>query len=696
MPNVKGIIQSQKITIVRSLIIFLGLSISGIISNSVQADAIDPPNHRLEAPVESVDLHFSDLRLFPPADLQNIIDTGERYQQLLPHNQEAWREDHINYLQDEPVSYQRDAYVLTDLFQPQDKEYRQSTNLIPYDDEIISIQGSPQYAVSVQEYDENQRALHDSDWQNGQVSYHSRKETRYIAISLKAVNLRKSQFTADPQFRNLNVGAFSNLAVKKGTSATGEVLQLSPRNLRVLQNFYQEQQQIRQFTVEMTGSADHDYRLTYPDDTYQAFAMANEEAEIHSDSVLRSPEPAGKMWFVVKNRHRGSLSLSDLAEFDLALTPVSATDEPAPANPVKLDEVFAVGEYGLNEHNQLVAQPGETAVLVSKEGYLLPANLPLKIDLQEPDDYQFRITITNQENVRISQSRWVQAAYYLTAGENQKLWLSIKKTDNSSIDPQELQGLQFQAVESPRPQRVVGADQPLLIAHRGGNQFAPENTLAAVSEAAKHGFKAVEFDVQLTADQVPVIMHDTNVIRMTNGTGDIKNMTYAQIKQLKIDAGNNLKTYKNEFVPTLYDMLNLCNQLGLTPMVHFNHINYLYEADIVVQAIRDYGLIDRALLLPPNNDVIYHIKKLAPELMTCYIDDVMSNGIDPSVVTSLPNMIVAGWFYNTTLIDPNWSQTILANNIPLSAFVINDAPTYQKALAEGARIITTDNADLLK
>lgn len=695
MSDVKQKNQLSKITNRMQRLAVSILFLCSFMSISVTADMIAPLSDELQ-PANTTSWRFEDLRLFPPADLQNIIDTGQRYQQLLPQNQEAWREDHIHYLQGEPVSYQRDDYVLTDLFQPQDKEYQQSTNLIPYEDEIISIQGSSQYAVSVQEYDENQRALHDSDWQNGQISYHSRKETRYIAISLKAINLRKSQFTADPQFQDLSVGAFANLVVKKGISATGEALQLSSRNLRVLQNFYQQHQQIRQFTTEVTLAPGHDYLLTYPTDSYHVFSQGDQEAPITSDSILRSPAPDGKMWFVIKNRQRGNLTLADLAEFDLQLTPVPVSDEPAPANPVKLDEVFIHGEYGINEHNQVLPQPSETAGLVSKEGYLLPANLPLKIDLQEPDAYQFQITITNQENVKISQSRWVQGAYYYTAAENQKLWLAIKKTDNSAIEPQELQGMQFQVLESPRPQRVIAAEQPLIIAHRGGNQFAPENTLAALREAANHGFKAVEFDVQLTADQVPVIMHDTNVIRMTNGTGDIKNMSFSQIKKLKIDAGNNLKTYPNEGVPTLSDMLTLCDQLGLTPMVHFNHINQLHEADIVVQVIREHGFIDKALLLPPNNDVIYHIKKLAPELMTCYIDDVMSKEIDPSVVTSLPNMIVAGWFYNNTLIDPNWSQQVLAHGIPLSAFVINDKATYQKALAEGARIITTDNAELLK
>ena len=47
-----------------------------------------------------------------------------------------------------------------------------------------------------------------------------------------------------------------------------------------------------------------------------------------------------------------------------------------------------------------------------------------------------------------------------------------------------------------------------LIAHRGGGTLAPENTLAAIREGHARGFRAVEFDVMLAKQNVPVLMHD--------------------------------------------------------------------------------------------------------------------------------------------------------------------------------------------
>lgn len=74
-----------------------------------------------------------------------------------------------------------------------------------------------------------------------------------------------------------------------------------------------------------------------------------------------------------------------------------------------------------------------------------------------------------------------------------------------------------------------------LIAHRGFSSGAPENTFAAFDLAVESGFLHFEFDVQLTADGVPVVIHDDTVDRTTNGTGAVASLTLAHLQAL--DAG---------------------------------------------------------------------------------------------------------------------------------------------------------------
>jgi glycerophosphoryl diester phosphodiesterase len=76
---------------------------------------------------------------------------------------------------------------------------------------------------------------------------------------------------------------------------------------------------------------------------------------------------------------------------------------------------------------------------------------------------------------------------------------------------------------------------PRLLAHRGGGTLAPENTLEAIEVGRAHGYRAVEFDAMLSADRVPVLMHDPTLERTTTGHGDVSAHSAAQLATL--DAG---------------------------------------------------------------------------------------------------------------------------------------------------------------
>lgn len=103
---------------------------------------------------------------------------------------------------------------------------------------------------------------------------------------------------------------------------------------------------------------------------------------------------------------------------------------------------------------------------------------------------------------------------------------------------------------------------PKVIGHRGAPYYAPENTLASLYEAEKRGVKWIEFDVALTKDQVPVILHDENLRRTTNGRGSIAEMIWSDVAQL--DAGGWFSPkYTGEKVPLFKDYLEAAKTLNL-------------------------------------------------------------------------------------------------------------------------------------
>ncbi|MGB4916244.1 MAG: glycerophosphodiester phosphodiesterase family protein, partial [Propionicimonas sp.] len=70
----------------------------------------------------------------------------------------------------------------------------------------------------------------------------------------------------------------------------------------------------------------------------------------------------------------------------------------------------------------------------------------------------------------------------------------------------------------------------MIWAHRGARRQAPENTLPAFRRAVELGAEGVEFDVQLSADGIPVVIHDETLDRTTDGHGRVVDHTLAQLR----------------------------------------------------------------------------------------------------------------------------------------------------------------------
>lgn len=103
---------------------------------------------------------------------------------------------------------------------------------------------------------------------------------------------------------------------------------------------------------------------------------------------------------------------------------------------------------------------------------------------------------------------------------------------------------------------------PRTIAHRGASKVAPENTLAALYKAKDLGALWVEFDVMLTRDGVPIVIHDAKLNRTTNGNGRVHHFNLDELK--KLDAGSWFdKDFSKERIPTLAEWLKVAATLKL-------------------------------------------------------------------------------------------------------------------------------------
>ncbi|WP_426072632.1 glycerophosphodiester phosphodiesterase [Janthinobacterium sp. DSP2-3-3] len=98
---------------------------------------------------------------------------------------------------------------------------------------------------------------------------------------------------------------------------------------------------------------------------------------------------------------------------------------------------------------------------------------------------------------------------------------------------------------------------PRTLAHRGGGTLAPENTLAALRCGLSYGYRAVEFDVMLAADGVPVVVHDPELGRTVAGSGHINEYTAAQLGAMEAGAWFG-PAFAGEGVPTFDAVVAYC------------------------------------------------------------------------------------------------------------------------------------------
>lgn len=158
----------------------------------------------------------------------------------------------------------------------------------------------------------------------------------------------------------------------------------------------------------------------------------------------------------------------------------------------------------------------------------------------------------------------------------------------------------------------------VVIAHRGDHTKVPENTIPAVINAIRSGADYVEVDLRTSKDGALVIHHDATVNRMTNGTGNVKDLTLDALRSLRVT--DKSKGGKKAFtIPLLSEVLTACR----------NKINiYLdcKEADVsaTIKEIRDASMEKQVVVFVNSLAQYREWRKLAPQipLITSAIDEI--------------------------------------------------------------------------
>ena len=238
---------------------------------------------------------------------------------------------------------------------------------------------------------------------------------------------------------------------------------------------------------------------------------------------------------------------------------------------------------------------------------------------------------------------------------------------------------------------------PRVFAHRCGGALAPENTLAGLPIAAAMGFKAVEFDVMLSADGSPWLIHDETLARTTSGHGEVSAAPDAVLRTLDA-GGKHHRAFAGEPLPTFDAAVRRCQDLGLAANVEIKPAAG-FEAqtgEVVARRILDLWAGRPLPLVSSFSDQSLAAARRVSEKLSADLPLGYLWGRPPADwLDRIEALGVYSLHCAFDKLDDDVLAAARARGIPVLCFTVNDRKTAEKLFQRGVSAVFSDRLDLL-
>jgi glycerophosphoryl diester phosphodiesterase len=227
---------------------------------------------------------------------------------------------------------------------------------------------------------------------------------------------------------------------------------------------------------------------------------------------------------------------------------------------------------------------------------------------------------------------------------------------------------------------------PRWFAHRGGGSLVPENTLAGIRLAARLGFRAVEFDVMLSGDGTPVLIHDETLERTTNGRGSV--CATADRDLFALDAG------AGEPIPRFVEAAALCRELGLLanveikPAVGHEIATARTVASLAAELWRQAP--EQVLISSFSLAALAVARDLAPDLRR----GVLFESVPADWYATLQTLRGFSLHCDALSLDDSVLHAAARHGVPVLCYTVNEPKQAASLLARGVSGLFTDRLDL--
>ena len=230
---------------------------------------------------------------------------------------------------------------------------------------------------------------------------------------------------------------------------------------------------------------------------------------------------------------------------------------------------------------------------------------------------------------------------------------------------------------------------PEIIGHRGYAAVAPENTLASLEAALAAGVRAVEFDLHVASCGTPVLFHDVNLGRTTNGVGPVRRRTLGQLQAM--DAGKWFSAeFAGEKVPSLTEALDTLRGRVDRIYLEVKGFRELEDLDRMVRLVREAGLVEVTTFISLDWNILDRIRGQEAGLGIGFIvetADRFEEGLeraknDPSAILDLNHTL--------GLEDPSLVERARTAGIDVAVWTVNDPAEATRLAEAGVTRFTTD------
>ncbi len=233
----------------------------------------------------------------------------------------------------------------------------------------------------------------------------------------------------------------------------------------------------------------------------------------------------------------------------------------------------------------------------------------------------------------------------------------------------------------------VAFSQPKVIAHRGfwDTENSAQNSITSLYKASEAGCYGSEFDVQMTADSILILFHDSDL----NGKR-ITKTTYDSLRNYRLKNGEIIPTLEQFLIQARnYPTIKLICDIKTNNDISSDEIVKLVSA--TVKLIDKYNLQTRTEYIAFNYEVCKEVRKVKPESVVYYLGgNFTPQRLKEDMISGLD------YHYNVFKEIPNYIEDAHKLGLKVNVWTVNDSLLMKQLVVAGVDFITTDNPLLLR